>query len=241
MKRSMKAFVVLLAPGLLVPSLAQGQVGNDPAHSPFRDLRYGQFVTLTAGQMFGSGGKLGIGPHHGPVVMLRHDFLADHPLSLALAFGFARLDRNFVDLTATTPTDKRLKGPVRHNMWFGEGNFQLNLTGGKTWHGLAPFVGLGFGLAVTDKIKQDSSKYSFGTRFYLIPAAGVRYFVTRRMFLKAEARVNFWNLRYPDTYRTDPDGAFGPLGRLITGEPKEWTPTAVIHAGVGFAFHRPFF
>src|ERR1041385_8144827 len=42
---------------------AQAQVGHDPAHSPYRSLRYGQFVSFTAGYFNGDGGVLGAAAH----------------------------------------------------------------------------------------------------------------------------------------------------------------------------------
>src|SRR5262245_60160112 len=138
--RHSRALVLALAGALVGGSLA-AQVGHDPAHSPFKDLRYGQFLSVTGGYMLGAGGKLGIGPHDGQVVSLRHDFLADKPLSISLGGGFARLDRKFADTVS-----HQIKGPVQHDLYFGELLAQLNLVGGRTWHGLAPYVNLGLGL-----------------------------------------------------------------------------------------------
>ncbi len=234
----MKALLHSTAILVTMAGPARGQVGHDPATSPYRDLRYGQFVTLTVGQLFGQGGKLGIGPHSGQMAILRHDFLADRPLSIALGAGLARVDRKIADLG---PVPRRLIGPIQHNVYFAEGTAQFNLAGGKTWHNAAPYVSLGLGLAMAETIPNDSSRYRFGTKFYLAPAVGVRYFLTRRLFLKVEARTTFWSLSYPVTFRDDPDGPFGPAGPLLTGEIKEWSPTPLLHAGFGFAFHRPFF
>ncbi len=230
-------------PGLLVATLAgplAAQVGHDPAHSPYRDLRYSQFVSATAGYMFGSGGQLGIGPHDGRFYSLRHEFLADRPLSLALMVGYGQLQRKVANLQTTDPA-LRLTGPIDNNVTFAEGVFQFNLTGGKTWHGLAPYVSAGIGLAFAQGVPSDSSGYSLKTKFYMAPAVGVRAFLTRRLYVRLEARSVFWNLSYPASYRTtDPDG-FGPLAPILSGQLKEWSPVPVLHAGLGFAFHRPFF
>jgi opacity protein-like surface antigen len=224
---------------LLSTSLA-AQVGHDPATSPYRDLRYGQFLSGTAGYMFGGGGQLGIGPHGGRVFTLRHDFLADRPLTIGLAAGHAQLDRNYANLQATA--DPRVLGPVQHRVMFGEGVLQLNFTGGKTWNGLAPYMSAGLGLAFAKRVPEDSSGYSFGTKFYFAPAVGVRVFVSRRLFVRLEARTMFWNLGYPSSYLTeDPDG-FGPLEPVLAGgRRKEWSPVPMLHAGLGYAFRRPFF
>jgi hypothetical protein len=233
----MKSLLALLGVALAAPSLA-AQVGHDPARSPYRDLRYGQFVSLTVGKVFGAGGQLGIAPHDGQVAMLRHDFLADRPLSISLGGGYARLDRNYAVLDVVTD---RLRGPIRHGVWFAEFIPQLNFAGGKTWHNLAPYLNVGLGVAMSEKLPADTSGYKFGTKFYLAPAAGVRIFVSRRLFIRLEARSMFWSVGYPARYRDDPDGPFAPEGPLLTGELKEWTPTPILHAGFGFAFRRPFF
>lgn len=231
-------------PALATLILAAGplaaQVGHDPAGSPYRDIRYGQFVTATAGYMFGGGGQLGIGPHGGMVATLRHDFLADRPLTLGLGGGYARLDRNYANLAATE--EPRVLGPEQHRVMFAEGVLQLNVTGGKTWNGLAPYASAGLGLAFAERVPADSSGYSFGTKFYFAPAVGVRAFLGRRLYLRVEARAMFWNLGYPASYRTeDPDG-FGPLQPILAGSRrKEWSPVPMLHAGLGYAFRRPFF
>jgi len=230
-------------PGLLVVTVTvplAAQVGHDPAHSPYRDLRYSQFVSATAGYMFGSGGQLAIGPHRGTFYGLRHEFLADRPLSIALSAGYAQLERKVANLQTTNP-DLRITGPIRNNVTFAEGVLQLNLTGGKTWHNLAPYASAGIGLAFAQSVPSDSSGYRLRTKFYVAPAVGVRVFLSRRLFVRLEARSVFWNLSYPATYRTtDPDG-FGPLAPILSGQLKEWSPVPVLHAGLGFAFHRPFF
>jgi hypothetical protein len=53
----------------------------------------------------------------------------------------------------------------------------------------------------------------------------------------------FWNLTYPDRYRSkDPDGPFSPGLPILVGAPlKEWSPLPVVHVGLAYAFHRPFF
>ena len=236
---SFASLLRVLAVATLFAPAAGAQVGHDPARSPYRDLRFGQFVSVSAGKLFGSGGTLGIGPRDGDVVWLRHEFLADRPLSIALGGGYARANRSYVDLDETVD---RIKGPERTNLWFAEGTLQLNLTGSKTWRGLAPYANLGLGLGFGKRLPVDSTDYKFGARFYLAPGAGTRVFLTRRLYVRLEARAVFWSLSYPEAYRSsDPDG-FGPVLPLLAGQPiKEWAPAPMLHAGLGYAFRRPFF
>src|SRR5262245_20558549 len=237
-RRSRTAALVLALVGAGTRSVA-AQVGHDPRRSPYQDLRYGQFLSATAGYMFGDGGRLGIGPHDGPTLGFRYDLLADRPLSISINAGWARLNRNYAD---TSNVAQRIKGPVEHDVYYADFVAQLNLVGGRTWHHVAPYVNLGLGLAYGEKIPQDTSGYKFGTRFYIAPTAGVRVFLSRRLFVRLEARSIFWNLSYPQHYQTyDPDG-FGPARPLLAGAPlKEWTAVPLLHAGLGYAFHNPFF
>lgn len=228
--------------GIAVASPARGQVGHDPASSPYRDLQYNQFLQITGGYIGGAGGRLGLGPHGGRVFTFRHDFLSDRPLSIGLGGGYATLDRSYANLE-TTVEEQRIRGPVSHRVILAEGVVQLNATGRKTWNGLAPYVSAGLGLAFAERVLADSSGYGFGTKFYFAPAIGVRAFITRRLFIRLEARAMFWNLSYPASYQTsDPDGPLGPLDPLLAGQGrKEWAPVPMLHAGLGYAFHRPFF
>jgi len=228
--------VALVAAALAGPAAAQ--VGHDPAHSPYQDLKWGQFISVSVGKAFGGGGTLGIGPHSGSMVLARYEFLADRPVSVSVGVGFGQLDRNYADLTALTD---RVKGPVKHDVYLVDATFQLNATGAKTWHGLAPYLSAGLGLAFASKVSADASGYNFGTRFSFAPSAGVRAFLSRRLYLRLEGRAIFWNLSYPTTYQTsDPDG-LGPVQPLLFGAArKEWAPLPVVHVGLGYAFRRPF-
>ena len=229
---------LVAALGLLVQPVG-AQVGHDPSRSPYRDLRYGQFVSLSVGKAFGAGGTIGVGPHDGEVAWLRHEFLGDRTVSVGLAGGFARLDRN---IAFPDSVNNPVRGPFQHNVYFAEGTIQFNLTGGKTWHSIAPYANVGLGFAFGEKLPADSSGYKLKTKFYLAPSAGVRLFLSRRMYARVEARAVFWSLTYPGTYRgTDPDG-FGPAKPILAGQAlKEWAPVPMIHAGLGYAFKNPFF
>jgi hypothetical protein len=223
-----------------VPTLLTAQVGHDPSKSPYRDLKYSQFLSATAGYFGGAGGQIGIGPHHGTIFTLRHEFLADRPFSIALTGGYARLERFIAD-TSTVASRPQITGPVKQPVAFAEGTLQLNLTGGKTWHGIAPYIGTGIGLAFGSALASDSSGFKFGTKFYVAPTVGLRIFATPRLFLRLEARTMFWSLGYPAKFGTDFDGT-GPLKPVLPNPTlKEWVTSGVYNIGIGYAFHRPFF
>ena len=58
--------------------------------------------------------------------------------------------------------EDRVRGPVDQTVSFAELNLQFNLTGGKTWHRLAPFMGVGGGLTFPSGTAADTSGFELG-------------------------------------------------------------------------------
>lgn len=217
---------------------APAQVGHDPASSPYRTLRYGQFMGLTAGYFNGSGGVIGVAPHKGEVLGFRYEFLGAGTLTLGLAASFGRLQRDIVDAYRPIETTGRT-GPFDQRVVFTEGIFQFNLTGGKTWHRIAPFVNAGLGLAIANRLPADTSGFKFRSKFTLTPGIGARVFLSERMFLRIEARSTFWQLSYPVVYRSAPASDPSKAAAITSGA-KEWVTSGWYQIGLSYAFHRPF-
>jgi hypothetical protein len=223
---------------VLAPARAAAQVGHQPGKSPYHDIRKGHAFTATYGQFGGSGGEFGIGPHDGPVYGFRYDLRAGSSLQLGVGFARAQLQRLIVDPFVAVAN--RVSGPVDQTVSLAEINVQLNLTGGKTWHRLAPFVGSGAGLTFPTSTPGDTSRFSLGHKFYLAPYTGFRAFVTDRLSLRGEARVVFWKLKYPTTFEDEPalePGTPGHSNAVITdGKLNEWTTSSWLLVGLGYSF-----
>lgn len=228
-----------LAPllALVLASPAFAQVGHDPARSPYRTLRYGQFVGVNGGYFRGDGGQIGVAPHGGPTVGLRYDFLGAGTISIGLQGTFARLERFIVD--KAKPIETARTGPVRQNTLLFEGIIQFNLTGGKTWRGLAPYVSTGIGVAVANQNPADTSGFKFRLKGALTPGIGARVFLSDRLFLRLEARTTFWQVSYPGVYKLPPS-ADPTKPPVISGPSKEWVTNGWYSVGLSYAFHRPF-
>lgn len=233
LRRLALAATLLLA--AVPPALAQ--VGHDPSRSPYRTLRYGQFVGITGGAFRGSGGQIGVAPHHGETIGLRYDFLGAGTLTLGLQGSYLKLERFIVDRDLPIETARR--GPVSASTMMVEGIFQFNLTGGKSWHRIAPFVSAGVGLALAEENTTDSSGFKFRAKALLTPGIGARIFLSDRLFLRLEARSTFWQVSYPLVYREAPrtDPTKPPV---VSGNGKEWTTSGWYTLGLSYAFHRPF-
>ena len=67
-------------------------------------------------------------------------------------------------------------GPIDNDVVLADVGLQLSLTGGKSFHGLQPYVGGTLGLAFGSTIVADTSGYQFGTKFTYGPEAGMRWY-----------------------------------------------------------------
>ena len=223
---------------LCITTAAAAQVGHPPGRSPYRDIRRGHTVTAFAGQMGGSGGRFGVGPHDGTVFGARYDIRTSRTLQLGLGFMRADLERLIVD--PFVQLNRRTSGPVSQQVTFVEFDLQFNLTGGKTWHRIAPFAGTGLGLAFGSGTAADTSGFEFGRKFYLAPHIGTRIFLTRRIHLRAEARTAFWKVSYPVTFQQEPPLQPGtpdnPNAVITDGRTSEWATTSSLQIGLGFGF-----
>ncbi len=221
---------------------AAAQIGHAPTDSPYRDIVHGKSITTLYSDIGGHGGQVGVGPHDGTAWGGRFDIRLSAPLQFGLTVARAKLQRFVVSADDSVATRK--KGPVDQDLTMIEGTLQLNLTGKKTWHRLAPFLAGSVGWTRSSDLPAgvpDSSGFKFGSKFYLVPAIGLRAFVTQSLFLRLEARQLFWKLNYPTAYTLEPAAQPStnpdrPNAVLPDGKRTEWAGGREFRLGLGFAF-----
>ena len=204
---------VTLALALLAPRALPAQVGHPPGSSPYRDIPKGHTFTPFAAYFAGDGGRFGVAPHNGQVYGFRYDIRTGSTIQMGLLLGHGEMDRLILDSLVAGGV---VTGLADQSTTFVEADIQLNLTGGKTWNRLAPFIGTGIGLAWAEDIPADRGVFELGTKFYFAPHAGLRLFVTDRIHLRGDARLIFWKLDYPNS--------------------SEWDTSGWYQAGLGFGF-----
>lgn len=190
------ALALLLLLAAAPPALAQ--VGYPPDKSPYRDIPKKMSLTALFGYLGGDGGRLGLGPHDGPAYGGRFGIGVSGPLELSFAVQYADLigARVYRDADDNLAVSGTLPSPV----WLFETDVQYTITGGKTWHGFAPYIGGGIGYAWRSSATEGPDAYDFGGRFFWAPFAGTRYYVNPRSFIRAEIRGAFYRLAYPPPY-----------------------------------------
>lgn len=231
----------LLAALLIVPAHLDAQVGHDPRTSPYRDIKHGSMLVPQAAFVRGGGGVLGIVPNSGVLYGARAEIGGAGPLLFGVEFATGTLERLIVD--ADAPVATRVTGPVDQGFSMAGINLKLNLTGGKTWRGLAPYVGGGAGLAWAGKVPADTSGWDYSRRIYLAPTIGVRVFLRENLYLRLEARSLFAKVTYPEAYREEPARDPGtdesPNAVLAGQRVKQWVAGGVYTVGLGFPFPWP--
>lgn len=222
----------------LVAASAQGQVGHPPGQSPYRDVRFGSSLTAVFGNLGGDGGEARVGPHHGNSYGLRYGFRMSGFIEGGLSLSYMDLERFIVDPDDSVAT--RVSGPVEQNVVTIEAALQFNLTGGKTWHNIQPFLTGGLGYAFSSSTDADTSGFEFGKRFSISPGAGLRYYLGRRLQLRLEARRHFWKLKYPASFLEEPEEEPGteedPNAVITSGKDNEWVSGWWLMGGIGFSF-----
>jgi len=177
---------------------ARAQVGYPPDKSPYRDIPYRKSLTALFGYVGGTGGRLGLGPHDGPAYGGRFGIGLSGPIEFSLAVQYA--DLTGARVYRNQDGNLAISGSLPSPVWMFETDVQYTITGGKTWHGFAPYIGGGIGYAWRSSAPDGPDAYDFGGRFYWAPFAGTRFFVNRRSFIRAEIRGAFWRLAYPPPY-----------------------------------------
>ncbi len=221
-----------LAAGAAGADRLAAQVGYDPGHSPYRDIVGGGAVVLAAGYLGGGRGQTGVGMSNGATGSARFELPLGHTVSVSFNLASARTSRFLIDPTKDSLTRK--SGPIRTSVSLADVGLQLLLTGGKTWHRLAPFVGGSLGLALGGNPTTDASGYHFGTTFQFAPSAGVRWYPTRRLSVRTDFRLVFWKLTYPLSFKQP--GPDGSRVLSVDASDTEWTKHPWISVGLGWTF-----
>jgi hypothetical protein len=232
------ALLLTAFPPSRLPAL-QAQVGYDPSHSPFRDISTRQEMGLVVGHFFGNTAKAGVGAQAANTFGVRFRTRLSGPLDLNVNATHIGSKRLFID--PTKPDSVRRVGNVDFALISFEVGLSLGITGAKTWHGLAPWVGVNLGFIAPTAPKTDPGGYKASSGFTISPAIGTALYVSPRLSLQFEARDNTIRYEWPLAYfqPTDPStGAPLPPAVLPLSErDKQLTHNFSLSVGLSYHFN----
>lgn len=208
------------------------QVGYEPAQSPYRDAPTSTGPQFYAGYIGGSRGSIPVGISNGNTWGVRYN-ISFGSTSLWLGAAYGQTTRRIVN--PFVATKKNTSGLLDCDIELVDAGIQMSITGPKTWHGLAPYLGATLGAAIGSELAQDTSGYSFGTKFTFGPTLGARYYVNRHLSLSTDFRLVFWRLSYPTNYEV-PNSVDGGRVLAFGASTTEWTAHPWVSLGLGWAF-----
>jgi len=225
-----------------VPAVSQ-VVGNAPESSPYRDIIYHESLTLFGGRFAGNAGDADVGALPGAAFGGRLAVRLSGPVELWATLGEAVSSRHVIVAdTLVTHTDSARRGPdIRMPMVLADLAMVLNVTGDKSWHRLAPYVGLGLGFVTPTRNVTDPGGYQVGFNFALVPTIGTRYFLSDALAVRLEVRDYYFRYTYPPAYFDSLDLHYaGPPPRssvLSVGSAnKSWASNLTLWVGVAYGF-----
>ena len=190
--------LVFAAAALCMALPASAQVGHEPAKSPYLDLEYGQELTLLGGYLRTRHDPAGVAPKSRPLVGVRYEARLTGPLAVSADVVGGGGDRDVID--PLKPAIARKLATQSNGVVAADVALALNLTGARSWYSLVPQIRGGAGL-VSSRAKDDSSGFSFGTRFAFVVGGGVKYVPAGKRFqFRADVTDRIFKLDYPDAY-----------------------------------------
>ena len=179
-------------PPCLRPSAQQ--VGTAPEHSPFQDILTHEGFTLFVGRFAGNPNDAHTGVRPGLMLGGRLNVRLSGALDISATFGEAFTSRLQIDAGGDTA---RIMGNLKVRLLAADLGLQLNLTGDKTWHRLAPYVYLGGGITAPSAKVVDPGGFELGTNFDVVPALGTRLIISRSLALRFEVRDYYYRYQFP--------------------------------------------
>jgi len=238
MRRVVLAGALLLSTGATL----RAQVGYEPQHSPFRDLRESQELTFYTGWYSAKKDAAGVAPQSGGLVGLLYQWRPAGPANLNLSVSRVGSERRVLDpdAVANCPTaateDCKLIGTFRWPLYFFDAGLALGLTGARSFYHMLPEAKLGIGLVSDFRTNSDVGDFAFGTRFAFNWGAGLRWIPGGPFQLRADFNNHLYSIKYPSTYYL----FAADTSRIFTNRQSQtaWLNNPAITIGFSYLFSR---
>jgi hypothetical protein len=199
-----KSIPLVVSGLLLIGTAASGQVGHDPARSPYLDLEHSQEWTLTGGIFHGHRDAANVAPQGGPIFGLHYEYRAGGPAHLVAEVARISSDQRVINPFRAGKAQEL--GTASRPLYTADFGLGLSLTGAKSWHHIVPEVGGGIGLISDFRRQADTGGFKFGTRFALNWGAGIRVVPGGRWQMRGDIKNRLYTIGYPEAFYIAPTG-----------------------------------
>lgn len=218
----------LFLPGVLATAtsliLLSSPVTGQTIPSPFEYLERRQEIGPFFGVMDAGTGRFDFGPSGGVTYGARYALELSGPLALEGVTGLVEGERKVVDPSRVE--GDRIIGESDTRILLVDAALRFTFTGRRSWHGLAPFISLGGGLAMDmkdpsqlDETLLPADVFDFGNSFHGTLGAGTRWFITDALAVRLDGVFSLWKLDTPPGF-SEPDRAFENVadGEWVAGQ-----------------------
>lgn len=177
--------------------------------SPYRFVERKRDIGPYIGYIFADAGQANLGANPGPVAGMQFAMRMSDPIHLAANVGYFPTTRDVIDPTAEDYPHSI--GTEPFNLVMLSGRLQFNLTGGRSWHRLVPYLIGGGGVAfdVSSNINclveperptcqiQAPDRFEFGTSFLGQVGIGTAIIITDRLGARITFEDDIWRIKRP--------------------------------------------
>ncbi len=210
-------------------------MGNAPERSPYRDILTHQGFTLFAGRFAGNTAAAHTGARPGFMLGARLQVRISSAVDIWGTFGEVWTSRLRIDAGSDTA---KIIGNLNVKLVAADLALALNLTGDKTWHGLAPYAALGVGITAPSAKTVDPGGFELGSNFSIVPTIGTRLFIARSLAVRFEVRDYYYRYTFPLSYYARPFNAHADNSPVLplSESDRQWYNNFTLWAGVTYGF-----
>lgn len=225
----------LATPLVLALLVTAAPAAAQEIRSPYRFVEYGQDLGAFVGWIGTDRGTVNLGPDGGLAFGVQYSLRINDPMALSARAAYLSTEREIIDTaTVNGALTTRSEGRAPVDLLLVTARLQFTLTGARTWHGIAPHVFVGAGLAVATSEGENpvsvgvDNRYTFGHVFMGQVGFGASIFLADRWALRVSALDNLWQIAAPSGLQD--------VTLVPTAPDREWIHNLELSAGL----HRYF-
>lgn len=203
--------------------------------SPYRFIEHAQDLGAFATRIGTDRSTVSLGPHGGFAYGVQYAFRFGDPIALRARATYLPTERDIIDsVTVNGQVTTRSEGRAALDLLILTAALRFTLTGARTWHGIAPYVVLGGGIAVATSEEEDpitvgvDNRYTFGSALMGHIGVGGAVFLGERWAMHLSVLDDLWQIDAPR--------GLEDVSLVPTAPDREWTHNLELSAGLHYHF-----